>query len=117
MEATQHSFSNQSQVVTTPFEGYEQNDGKPKMSSTYYNKTSKTKKISPMHKTKQNMKKTHNVLGSEFQQKLWEYCHPVRKEPRKLKHPNVFITLAPAEWMFPFSSLARLGTRLYSGTD
>ena len=37
------------------------------MSSTYYNKTSKTKKISPMHKTKQNMKKTHNVLGSEFQ--------------------------------------------------
>ena len=68
MEATQHSFSNQSQVVTTPFEGYEQNDGKPKMSSTYYNKTSKTKKISPMHKTKQNMKKTHNVLGSEFQQ-------------------------------------------------
>ena len=46
-----------------------------------------------------------SLLASEFLQKLWEYCHPVRKEPRRLKHPNVFITLAPAEWMFPLHAL------------
>ena len=30
---------------------------------------------------------------------LWAYCHA--SVPRSLAYPNVFITIAPAEWMFP----------------
>jgi len=66
MDGTQHSFSNQSQMVTTPFEGYEGNnlDGKPKMSSTYFKMGGRTMK-SPMHKTSKNKDKTQYMLRSE----------------------------------------------------
>ena len=30
---------------------------------------------------------------------LWAYCHA--GQPRALAYPNVFITIAPAEWEFP----------------
>ena len=30
---------------------------------------------------------------------LWAYCHA--GQPRALAYPNVFITIAPAEWVFP----------------
>jgi len=38
----------------------------------------------------------------ENHRELWEFCHdPLAREPRSLAYPNVFITVAPGEWIFP----------------
>ena len=40
-----------------------------------------------------------------FDGKLFHYCHPPNGQRRMLRHPNVFLTIAPGEWTFPLNSM------------